>query len=305
MIRKTPSGVNELTNPVTKIFKKADAILTGDWHLREDTPVCRTDNMEEAQWHKLGFISGLQIKHQCPVYHSGDLFHHWKPSPYLLSKIIEYIPKDFHTVYGNHDLPQHNLELLNKSGIHVLSMVHSISTLFGCHFGQTPNIEDHGINIKGRLMLVWHTMTYQAKEPYPGCTAPKAAKLLRTLPDYDLILTGDNHQPFVEEYEGRILVNPGCITRQTAAFADFNPRVYLYYADTNTVEPVFLPIANEVVSREHIAEIEQRDARIDAFVSKLSDEWEAGLSFEDNLKRFAEANEIRDSVMEIIYASIT
>jgi hypothetical protein len=108
----------------------------------------------------------------------------------------------------------------------------------------------------------------------------------------------------VEEHEGRLLVNPGCLTRQTAAFADFKPRVYLYYAQTNTVEPVYLPIEEGTVSREHIDRTDSRDARIDAFVSRLSDEWEAGISIEENLERFAQANDIRESVMQIIHKAI-
>ena len=52
-----------------------DAILTGDWHLREDTPICRTDDFQTAQWEKVRIISDLQKKYNCPVIHSGDLFH--------------------------------------------------------------------------------------------------------------------------------------------------------------------------------------------------------------------------------------
>lgn len=289
----------------TNDFKRADAILTGDWHLREDQPVCRTDNFEEAQWKKLKFIYDLQIKHRCPVLHSGDLFHHWKSSPSLLYKTMECLPIDFRSVIGNHDVPQHSLDLVTKSGIGVLDKAIDGDLLFdGCHFGQIPTEPSVLIGESKRSVLVWHIMTYQAKEPYPGCPAPKASKILRQYPDYDLILTGDNHQPFVEEYQGRILVNPGCITRQTTAFTDFKPRVYLYYAETNTVEAVFLPIVENVISRDHIDKTQNRDERIDAFVSKLTGEWDTGVSFEENLERFAVINEIRESVMQIVRKAI-
>ena len=293
---------NKYDTYTTTQFRKASCILTGDWHLRDDQPVCRTDVFETAQWRKLDFVSDLQRQHDCPVLHSGDLMHTWKSSPYLLSKTMEHLPKQFYSVIGNHDAPQHNLELINKSGINVLARAGALTLLNGCHFGQTPTEES--IVIGGRKILLWHVMTYQAKEPYPGCTAPKAAKLLRQYSQYSLIITGDNHQPFVEEHEGRLLVNPGCLTRQTAAFADFKPRVYLYYAQTNTVEPVYLPIEEGTVSREHIDRTDSRDARIDAFVSRLSDEWEAGISIEENLERFAQANDIRESVMQIIHKAI-
>ena len=106
--------------------KKADAILTSDWHLREDTPICRTDNYWEVQWKKVDYISKLQKQYNCLVLHAGDLFDHWKPSPRLLREIILHIPDTFFTVYGQHDLPQHSLELTNKCGINVLQAANKL-----------------------------------------------------------------------------------------------------------------------------------------------------------------------------------
>jgi N-acetylmuramoyl-L-alanine amidase len=42
----------------------------------------------------------LQEKHQCPVFHAGDLFDYWKPSPWLISKAIEHLPDKFYTIYN-------------------------------------------------------------------------------------------------------------------------------------------------------------------------------------------------------------
>ncbi|KKL99820.1 hypothetical protein LCGC14_1810530, partial [marine sediment metagenome] len=86
---------------------KPDLILTSDWHLREDTPICRTDDFWSAQWNKVDQVMALQSKYDCPILHAGDLFHHWKPSPYLLSETIDHLQGSrFYTVYGQHDLPQ-------------------------------------------------------------------------------------------------------------------------------------------------------------------------------------------------------
>jgi DNA repair exonuclease SbcCD nuclease subunit len=286
---------------------KADAILTADWHLREPekNPICRTDNFWETQWKKVKFISNLQEQHDCPVFHAGDLFDHWKPSPYLLSMAITHLPKDFRTVYGNHDLPQHNLDLIHKTGIYTLQHAKALSVLDVYHWGQDPKThaaKELETVVKGNFVLVWHIYTYQTKT-WPGNTAPKAAKLLRQYPKYDLILTGDNHQAFVEEYEGKLLVNPGSIFRMDADQIDFKPRVYLYYADTNSVEPVFLPI-EPVITREHIEGKEERDNRIQAFVERLNTDYEGGVSFEDNLEKFFSNNRVHTSIKDIIYKSL-
>ena len=230
-------------------FNKASAILCGDIHLREDTPVCRTDNYEEAMWRKMDFISELQKKHGCPVYHSGDLYNHWKPSPYLLAKTIQHLPNSFITCLGNHDLPQHSLDLIEKCGVNVLKEA-GVLVIAGTHFGQVP--KERTAVFSDRKMLIWHVMAYQVP-PFPGATGGNAKHLLQKHPEYDIICTGDNHQTFVEEYQGRLLVNPGSMMRMTAAQADHKPCVFLWYAETNTVQQVFLPIEEGVISAGNIS----------------------------------------------------
>lgn len=282
----------------TKIQRIPSAILTADWHLREDTPTAFTGNFQLEQWGVVTFIANLQQQYNCIVYHAGDLFNNWKPSPWLITMAMRHLPDNFYTIYGNHDLPQHNLELADKCGINVLQEAGKLTVLNGIHWGQTPPENSSA------KMMMWHVMTYQGKKPWPGCTDPMAASLLRKYPQHDLILTGHNHKTFVEEHEGRVLVNPGGITRQASDQIDFKPCVFLWYADTNRVEPVYLPYTEGAISREHIDVIEERDARIDAFISKLNSDWDVSLSFEDNIESFCQANNIREPIKEIIYKAL-
>lgn len=286
----------------TKRNKTVSAILTADWHLREDTPVCRTDDFQEAQWKKVKDIATMQKAYDCPVFHAGDLFNHWKPSPWLLSKTIKHLPDQFWTIFGNHDLPQHNLELTDKCGIYTLAQAGKLQILPEVHWGQQPS--KGSLAFFGRKTLIWHVMNYQGKKPWPGCTDPTSAKLLRKYPKYDLILTGHNHKTFTEEHEGRVLVNPGSLMRQETDQINHRPTVFLWYASDNTIEPVLLDYMDGVISREHIEIQEKRDERIDAFISKLDGDWEAAMNFEENLERFYQTNSIRQSVQEIITKAI-
>jgi len=286
----------------TRQNKKPDSILCADFHLREDQPPCRTDNFWNAQWKKVDLIRDLYLKYECPVIHAGDLFHHWKPSPYLLSEAIRRLPNNFWAIYGNHDLPQHNLELAYKCGINTLKSAGLIEIIQGCHWGEIP--KNLSLLFNNKKVLVWHVMTYKGKQPWSDCVDPAATKLLRKYPEYSLILTGHNHQSFVEEYEGRLLVNPGSLTRYKADQINHKPCVYLWYGENNKVEPVYLPIEQDVITREHIDRKDQRDERIDAFISRLDNEWEAAVSFEENMERFAQTNKIRKSVMDIVIKAI-
>jgi len=278
-----------------------DAIFTADWHLREDAPECRDPKeFREAQIRKLLFLIELQSKYSCPIYIAGDVFDYWKPSLEFLSELLDILLLDMelYTIYGNHDLPQHNIKLAKKCGIHLLSKAKKIKILPGTHWLQQ---EHQTIQIGGRKVLIQHIMTYQGKKLYPGMKDTPAAGLLRKYPKYDVIVTGHNHQAFVEEYEGRILVNPGSITRQDITQAEFRPRVYLYSAKSNKVQPIYLPIDKMAVRKSENTEVkEQRNARIEAFIQKLDSGWDSTINFEENLERFFAANEIKTSVRHII-----
>jgi DNA repair exonuclease SbcCD nuclease subunit len=284
-----------------KSYKTISAILTSDWHLREDTPVCRTDDYWLAQWQKVDFISDLQKKYDCPILHGGDLFDHWKPSPNLLRETILHIPDQFFTVYGQHCLPAHSLELVDKCGINVLQAAGKLTILEGCHWGQNPTKSSLLLNNKS--ILVWHKMVWKDKKPYPTCTDLPASITLDKY-KYDLLLFGDNHKTFTETLEGRVLVNPGSMMRMDADQVDHRPCVFLWFAEDNTVEQVFIPIEQGVISREHLEIKEQRETRIDAYVERLNDDWEVALSFEHNVEAYKEVNEVRPSVLEIVYKAM-
>lgn len=283
-------------------MKRADAILMGDVHLRDDKPVCRTDDFLQSQRDKLLFIADLQRQHDCSVLCSGDLFHVAKPSLELFSEVLLLLPDKFFTVYGNHDLPNHSLAEQKKSGVWALKVARALTLLDGVHFGQTPVKASRVIS--KRSVLVWHTMTYKTTPPYPGCEDLKARSLLHKYPDYDLILTGDNHEPFTQTYDGRLLVNPGSMMRQEAGQTDYKPCVWLWYASTNTVESVELPIVKNAVTREHIETMEKKENRILSFIQTLNREGLDFVNFEHNLKVFLSKNDINKKVEDIIYEMI-
>lgn len=114
-------------------MKKPDAILTADWHLQDTQPRCRLDEFWTTQWKKVDFISALQRQYDCPVLHAGDLFEIPRPSPMLLSETIRHIPKQFYTIYGNHDLPDRNIKFGYKSGVHVLETAKKLTVLDATH----------------------------------------------------------------------------------------------------------------------------------------------------------------------------
>lgn len=263
---------------------------------------------------KVSQVAALQQELDCPVLHAGDLFHHWKPSPYLISKAIHHLPGQFYTIAGQHDLPQHNMDLFHKCGMNTLVQAEAINWLKFGNFGQEVGpallfpgrkVASASFKQKDRKVGVWHHFVWDGKNiPWPDCDEITARQVLKDNAEFDLIVTGDYHKPFTYEYKGRLLVNCGCLTRQVADYADHKPRVWLWNAETNEVTPHYLVCEKGVVSRKHIEVKEEREKRMDAFISRLTDEWEVSISFEENLKRFISSNRIRKSVVDLLYKAM-
>lgn len=300
-----------------KTNKKVTAILTADKHGREDVPVCRTDNFLKAQWDKLEFENKLAEKHNCPILDAGDVLNKWKPSPWLLRELMNRSSGKRITIPGNHDLPNHSIDSYEKSGLSVLEqagtyivlknecMIKDEFSVSGISYGQGKDISDCIPTIKNkRYILLLHEMVWQGKNPFPNAEGYEALDLLKKYPEFDLIVTGHNHQSFVQEYEGRLLVNPGSMMRATADQMDFEPSLYLWYAEDNTVERVHYPFEKNVISREHLEKKEEKNERLQSFITGLRADAEVGLNFEKNLEEYMAKNKISDSVKDIVWESM-
>jgi len=284
---------------------KVDAILTADWHMTDHKPVARIDDYFETMLGKIGWVAELQAEYDCPVLHAGDLFHTWKASPYLLAAIMNILPEQFYTVPGNHDLKNHNLELLNQSGLEVLRKALKIQvspfllnrppfSIAGYAYGQKiPS------NIKCKVMLC-HEMIYQQPEHWQKENGSQALAFLKKHKEYQLIVTGHNHKPFTAEHEGRLLVNPGSLMRMTADQKDYKPRVYLWNKESNTVKIEYVPIDSKAVETVYLEKTKERDERMESFIDRLQSSKEVGLSFEKNLENYLANNRVRTSVKDVI-----
>ena len=69
---------------------------------------------------------------------------------------------------------------------------------------------------------------------WPGQVATDGLGQLEKQKEFDLILTGDNHQSFCITSNGRWLLNPGSMMRMRADQVDHNPIVGIYDTLENT-----------------------------------------------------------------------
>jgi len=301
-------------------------IAASDLHLRRTVPENRTDDFFAAQERKLRFILELAVEDP-PLVIPGDFFEVPKPGPFMeqwvISLLKEYQVKPI-IVPGQHDLPFHSLKEIPDSGLGVLAAAGVIElmdlsdpkkycwssynyTIAGVPYGSVPpphwTFPPTNTRIK---VLLWHHMVIN--DPlWAGQEAEKAGAILRKYKQFDLIITGDNHQSFAisstlgikEEGKARWLINPGSMMRTKINQIDHKPCVFSW--DGNRPIQIFLPIEPDVLDLSKSAEEKVRDERVAAFVERLGTEYDIGLSFKDNLIKFIRENPLDKPVEELIW----
>lgn len=301
-------------------MKKYDAIFGADFHIRETTPENRMDDFISAQWKKLSFIQKLCFDNECPLLIAGDLFDHWKASPYLLSKCIELLP-DVIMIPGQHDMQNHTLENELKTAYNVLKKTGAIKPLTGGRslnigrstavFGYAYGEDSLVINktsektIKKtknhRKIVMLHTLVCEAKQPWKDAGAYVSKNLLSKI-NADVILTGDNHQQFVIKKEGKILINPGSIMRTSIDQKNFEPAVFGWKAEDNSVHKIPLPIEKDVFYIVGNKEKkDDRDKRMIAYITRAKKSFELSFSIIQNMKSFLKKNKTSESIKKYIW----
>lgn len=305
--------------------RTCDAILCSDLHIRADVPLCREDDYLKTQFGKLNFIFDLCHKNNCPLFIGGDIGNKSQWPNWLLEKVIDLIDKhgiEIFATLGQHDLPEHRLDYWQKSGcgvlhsskfIHLLGDVEGLKSCvvnpnsywqitsfpFDMPITKPTKIEEF------KQVAMTHQMIIENKPLWPGQEALKGHQILKKHPEYDLILSGDNHLPFISEYEGRLLVNPGSMMRTTAAQIDHKPRVYKWFSKENKVSPVFLPIEHGVINRDHIDKKKNKEKELIASINKIeNDDIDIELCYEEEIKKHLSKHKVKQTVKNKIWRAI-
>lgn len=288
-------------------------LFGGDWHFRHSAPICRTDVYSDTIVDKLQWLKTQQEKYNVPIVSGGDLMDaalYKSPTDVVLTlKLLEKNICDMVGIVGNHDLVSKNISYLDKSTISVLIAsgkykhikgfydLNKNTRLFGFDFGMGgighPNKKDI---IDGCNIAILHEYVSKKKNDLFGKYVAK--NLLKEFPEFDIILTADNHTTFTETHEGRLLINPGSFLRCDADQIKHKPCIFLVDTDNNSYEEIFVPIKNDVISKEHLQIQKDRDKRIESFVLYMDEDYEISDLYEENLKAYILANRVDEKTKE-------
>jgi DNA repair exonuclease SbcCD nuclease subunit len=294
-------------------MKQTKFLISADWHLRGDKPRCRLDeDWKETQREILEFIFEIAFKNNANIIHTGDFFNSSHEPDWVKNMVLNIISRRKNIILfllaGNHEIPYHNFEYINDSTFGVLwnmvnnSNIKSLEELGLClHYGFP--LSYNGNNNYDKVFV--HKLTYKNNIPPFIKGAVTAQELLDIFKNSKYIITGDNHKRFIYENEGRYVINPGCIMRQTVDEINYDPSVYLIDFETEEIQTIKIPDKIEMVTDEYLVDKKKIDERIQSFVELVKDKKGLTLSFRDSLlKALEESDEdidyFKDIVLEIM-----
>jgi len=295
-------------------MRKPIAVACSDVHLSDKAPRARAG---EPDWHlkmeeALKLLTDVSLDLDVPLIIAGDVFHKPRESPAVEILAMKWLSRTrVIMVPGQHDLPNHSIENIGKSSYGVLEAhLREVSHNYNPKSDKL-NVSYFPFDAEKKNakkspypgIAVVHDMVWKGEEPYPGAPEEGNVKnFIKKLKGYEFIICGDNHSPFVYETEETTVINCGSLMRRTADQEDHKPRAYVLF-DDGSYDAVFLPVEDDVFSREHCDISRAKDERIEAYVNNLK-EIEMDLSFESNLKRFCEVNKVEDKVVELLKEAV-
>jgi hypothetical protein len=187
---------------------------------------------------------------------------------------------------GNHDLQHHNIDNLDNSSFSILDTIikdGDSNLWYLSEFGSAPNFGEKIVADNEFLFL--HELIFPSRKDIPKMIEARcAADLLKEYKKPRWIFTGDYHHEFIVEQAERFVVNPGCITRQTADMKDYKPTIIYVDTEEGYFNEIDLPDTERMVDDSYLREEEEREGRIEAFVDSIRDSKNVSLDYSENVK---------------------
>lgn len=292
------------------------AIATADVHLSLIPPTARSAELNwlecmDRQWRE---VKALQRQHSptmgepLPVLIAGDIFDDGYKrdgsavAPELINLAIGMLPDRIYAVYGNHDLPGHNVENLRKSAYMTLVKagkmidlkpgkpveVEGLPTplrLRGFPYGtELQPLEKHATDAFFIDVAVVHRYCWvKGKGDHPKAKEEDRAKnLLASLAGFDVAVFGDNHIPFAFHQ----IANCGGFYRRTTLEREHEPSVWLIHTDGTVVRHKLdcskdLFIDHEATAETVVGGLEG----FDEFIGEMNNLSDAAIDFGEALNR--------------------
>ena len=249
----------------------------GDAHITDDRPVNRTDNYWETVKRKLRFIFKLAENRGCKfILSPGDLTDTPNLSYAEFTELVQLVRHELSVhmfcVRGQHDMRYRRKE--NTALTALASSLYKQLTILeygiersveddktctfqkmyafqGASYGEEiPKPVEGAFNILLIHKMIVEEKLWSAQEEY------EPSNVFLRQHNFDLIVSGDNHQGFITSSKGgRLLVNCGAMMRNSISLVNHQPFVVIYDTEIREYEKVFIPIepSEKVFRMEKVA----------------------------------------------------
>lgn len=222
---------------------KVIAVLCSDIHLQAKPPKCRRKEPDwfEAMYRVLAQLRTAAEHYQVPILCAGDVFDHWRAEPQLINFAINHLP-EMYAIPGQHDLPLHNLELIQRSAfwtlvlagkIHYVPMNEPVMAenkivLHGFPWGHSLKPLPEEERTKNYHVALVHDYFWQEGHSYSVASKDNHSSRYRErVSGYHAVAFGDNHKGFLTQLGGVPVLNCGGMMRRATDEKDYQPSVGL------------------------------------------------------------------------------
>lgn len=268
-------------------------LCLGDVHLRRSNPINRKDDYFNTQFQKIKYVYDYAVDNQVSmILQPGDLYDRFD-CPYSVTEhYIRYFNSQvinipIFAILGQHDQRYHRSGKENtpigclfagieRTGSKILRV--SSPLIFEEEYSKSK-IEIYGASWNEEIpepqnksainILVIHKMVTKDGPLWEGQEEYINAQELIKKTNYHLIVCGDNHKSFVEDYRMRRLVNCGSLMRTNIDQFDHKPCFYIYDTKSKSLSYNEIPIEKNVFDTEEVEIKEYENKLLQSFVNKL------------------------------------
>lgn len=304
--------------------KKLLAVLCNDIHLSHNPPASR--DVDRKGWYDLqkkalralgALAAGPDANKNTPIICAGDVFDKWNSPPELIEFALRYLPQNFYSIPGQHDLPNHAYDQRHRSAYGVCVQARAIKelhphspnlfpglrvTAFPWGEGVKPR-SDFAVNNPVDLAVIHHFIWEGKSTGYPG--APKTSKVpgfVDRLKGYDVAHFGDNHKHFTAMAGDCKVWNGGgfMVRKRDERREGMIPVVAKLYRDGDkvTLEPVYLEDDGEWLSTDPVKKSMALDMA--DFVQEVQGLADSGVDYHEAVKRYTNDNVISPKAAKLL-----
>jgi len=202
-------------------------------------------------------LATIADKMKVPIVYTGDIFTNWYAGPELINFAIKHLPQGY-AIRGNHDLPNHRHEEMERSAYHTLSEAGVITDLLEPkhELGVVLHPFPWGAEIKppdpyflsypmfkdSLQVAVIHRYIWQDGSSHAGVKdTDKVDANRKRVEGYDASFWGDNHKGFINGN----LMNCGSFFRRHSDEVDYRPMVGILF-DDKSIQPHYLDVSQDL-----------------------------------------------------------